>query len=132
MVEVEVVVAEVVAMVKVWSRGGRTTHQWFGLRGRVAYKAHHLEVGRDAPRARALLGHRQHHHVVLARVRRRAALAEHEAHAHSRRERANPRAPQQPPAAGVTTHQTQQQQRLGRSWQRERQRARRREPAFRT
>ena len=47
MVEVEVVVAEVVevvAMVKVWWRGCRTTHQRFGLRGRVAYKAHHLEV----------------------------------------------------------------------------------------
>ena len=47
MVEVEVVVAEVVevvAMGKVWWRGGRTTHQWFGLRGRVAHEAHHLEV----------------------------------------------------------------------------------------
>jgi hypothetical protein len=32
-------------MVKVRWRGWRTTHQWFGLRGRVAYEAHHLEVG---------------------------------------------------------------------------------------
>ena len=52
MAEVEVVVAEVVevvAMVKVRWRGGRTTHQCFGLRGRVAHKAHHLEIDRDAP-----------------------------------------------------------------------------------
>ena len=39
-------VVEVVAMVKVWSRGGRTTHQWFGLRGRELQEGCLLEVRR--------------------------------------------------------------------------------------